>query len=229
MKFKFDIRELEPKSSKRVNLPLECYHCKNTFYIKRASIRYELKRREKKSLKYCSRECFDQSKITRKELQCEFCSKNFTKLICQILKTRHHFCSKSCAAKFNNLHKHTGGKRSKLEEWLEPKLNQKYPQLIIKYNDVEAINSELDIYIPRLKLAFELNGILHYEPLFGEEKLHNIQSNDQRKLQTCFEKNIYFHTIDISSIRDHFKPKKGEFVFNAVCSIIDHKIATTFK
>jgi len=44
-----------------------------------------------------------------------------------------------------------------------------YPDLVIHFNKKDAINSELDIYIPSLKLAFELNGIFHYEPIFGKE------------------------------------------------------------
>ena len=65
-----------------------------------------------------------------------------------------------------------------------------YPNLKIEYNQTNAINGELDIYIPSLKLAIELNGIFHYEPIYGKEKLHAMKTNDKRKFQACLERGI---------------------------------------
>ena len=79
-----------------------------------------------------------------------------------------------------------------------------YPNLEIHYNRKDAINSELDIYIPELELAFELNGIFHYEPIYGAEKLQQIQNNDDRKFQACLEKGISLCIIDTSSLK-YFK------------------------
>lgn len=44
---------------------------------------------------------------------------------------------------------------------------------------------ELDFYIPNLKLAIELNGITHYEPVYGEDKLKRQQLNDTIKRNEC--------------------------------------------
>ena len=82
----------------------------------------------------------------------------------------------SCAATYNNKNKTHGTRRSKLECFIEKKLSELYPDLTIHYNQKDTINSELDIYIPSFKLAFELNGIFHYEPIYGEEKLNQITS-----------------------------------------------------
>lgn len=68
----------------------------------------------------------------------------------------------------------------------------------------DTIKSELDIYIPSLKLAFELNGLFHYEPIFSKEKLDNIQNNDNRKMQACYEKQIELCIIDVSK-QKYFK------------------------
>ena len=54
------------------------------------------------------------------------------------------------------------------------------------------------IYIPSLRLAFELNGIFHYEPIFGQDRLDKIQSNDGNKFQRCQEQGISLCIIDTS-------------------------------
>ena len=41
-----------------------------------------------------------------------------------------------------------------------------------------------------MKLAIEINGIFHYEPIFGPDKLTQIQNNDKAKLRACDEKGI---------------------------------------
>jgi len=96
----------------------------------------------------------------------------------------HHFCSSSCTAQYNAEGIKLGAaERSKLEKWIEPQLQDFYPELEFHFNRNDTINSELDIYIPSLKLAFELNGVFHYEPIFGAELLNKISNNDKRKFQ----------------------------------------------
>ena len=55
---------------------------------------------------------------------------------------------------------------------------------------LEAINSELDVYVPSLNLAFELNGIFHYEPIYGEKKLNQILSKYRFYLKSYLHQNI---------------------------------------
>ena len=75
--------------------------------------------------------------------------------------------------------------------------------LDISYNKKDIIESELDIYIPSLKLAIELNGIVHYEPIYGSDKLTKIQNNDKQKSIRCYEAGIEFATIDTSKCSYH--------------------------
>jgi len=64
-----------------------------------------------------------------------------------------------------------------------------------------VIKSELDFYFPELKFAIELNGIFHYEPIYGQDKLEKIQSNDGRKLIACYENGVELAIVDSSSCK----------------------------
>lgn len=57
---------------------------------------------------------------------------------------------------------------------------------------------ELDIFMPSLRLAFELNGLFHYQPIFGAEKLSKIQKRDRNKTIACHAKQVDLCVIDVS-------------------------------
>ena len=76
-----------------------------------------------------------------------------------------------------------------------------------------------------LKLAFELNGIFHYEPIYGKKKLAQIQNNDSRKFQACIENNIEFCLIDVSQLK-YFKPQNAQKFLDIITSIINLKLAS---
>jgi len=98
--------------------------------------------------------------------------------------------------------KKSGNRRSKLEIILEDHIRIHYPTLELMCNDrTTAHGLELDFYFPAIKLAIELNGIFHYEPVFGEEKLNRIQERDCRKFLTCYRNNIALAIVDSSSVK----------------------------
>ena len=173
---------------------------------------------------YCSYGCAMKNHITRQKVICLQCSVEFEKLPNQMKNSPNHFCSQSCSAKYNNTHKTTGTRRSKLEKWLEEKLHSLYPTMDIKFNNKEVINSELDVYIPSLSIAFELNGIFHYEPIYGSEKLSSIQNNDNRKFQACLEHGIELAIIDTSG-QKYVKPKTSQKYLDIITRIIDMKLS----
>jgi hypothetical protein len=129
-----------------------------------------------------------------------------------------------CSAKYSNAHKTKGSKISKLELLLQSKLPIMYPSLDFRFNKTDAINRELDIYIPALKLAIEINGIFHYEPIFGIKKLINTQNSDKLKLSSCLDKNIELHIIDVSKLL-HFNESGAAKYIEMVKSIIDTKLS----
>jgi hypothetical protein len=169
---------------------------------------------------FCDRKCQNEFQNKEVEVKCQECGTAFSKKQHEIARTKNNFCSRSCAAIYNNKHKKHGTRRSKLEKWLEKQLTQLYPNLEIHFNRKDAIESELDIYIPSLKLAFELNGIFHYEPIYGQEKLAQIQNNDTNKFQACQEKDISLCIIDTSS-QKYFKSKSSEKFLNIITEIIE--------
>jgi hypothetical protein len=171
----------------------------------------------------CSIECRGKSQRTKVEVTCLQCNKNFYKLPKEIKKTPNNFCTQSCAATYNNTHKTKGYRRSKLEVYLEKELPLIYPDLEFHFNRKDAINSELDIYISSLRLAFELNGIFHYEPIYGEHKLKQTQNNDNRKFQACLEQNIELCIIDTSKL-SYFKEKNAKPYLAIICNIINLKL-----
>lgn len=130
---------------------------------------------------------------------CETCGKTSRRGKNELKRCKHHFCSRSCAGKYYNTHKITGVRRSLLEKWLEEKLSEQYPKLEILFNEKKAIGSELDILIPSLHLAFELNGIFHYQPIFGRRKFERIINNDQSKQDGCIARKIELIVLDVSS------------------------------
>jgi hypothetical protein len=205
-------------------LPLQCYICKKIFSKTKKEISQVIHKTNRSFVcKYCSRQCFYKSMITKITLSCKHCGTKFQKTPNQFKKTKNHFCSRSCSTTFHNTHKTQGCRRSKLEIWLEEQLTKIYPSLDIRFNETSAINSELDIYIPQLQVAFELNGIFHYEPIYGPKKLKQIQNNDDRKFQACLEMNIELCVID-SSIFKNFKPHKAQKFLDIITSIVDSKL-----
>jgi len=103
-------------------------------------------------------------------------------------------------------------------------LVSKYSNLDFDFNGKKAIQSELDIYIPSLKLAFEINGIFHYEPIYGQDKLDRTVSNDQRKFAACSENGISLCIIDTSGL-SYFKPKKAQKFLDIITRIIDQTLS----
>lgn len=225
MKPLFTEEEFE-KAGSYDKLKLECKVCKNIFEKQKRIIGWTAKNDQpaykNRSSEYCSSECFGKDSRTGKDYECTNCKKI-------VYRAQHHrrqiknvFCSRSCAATYNNLHKTKGNRRSKLEEWLEIELNKEY-EFEILYNDKTIINAELDIFIPSLNLAIELNGIYHYEPIHGEDKLKQVKNNDGRKFQACIEHKIELCIIDSSGLK-YNKPEKFMKFLNIINEIIKTKL-----
>jgi len=202
------------------DMPVEvsCFKCGNT--IKRYPSELN-----KKNQYWCSYNCrYPDNK--KRLVSCLKCNKEFYKLNAEYIKFPNHFCSHSCSASYNNTHKTYGTRRSKLEIYLEEQIRKHYPQLQLVCNQKSAIESELDFYFPELRFGIELNGITHYEPIYGEDKFEKIQNNDKRKIIACYEKDIELAIIDSSScsyLNEIAKNKYKTLVINLLEKVKNRK------
>lgn len=207
----------------QTRLPLECYYCSNLFTFRKKDILETFNPNLKKTGEFCSRKCKCLYNGQSIKTKCLNCDKEVIKSLAEYKKFPNTFCNSSCAATYNNKHKTTGNRRSKLEIWLEEQLTKLYPDLPIDFNKKSAIGSELDIYIPNLNLAIELNGIFHYEPIYGTNKLDQIQNNDKSKSLACHEAKIDLCIIDTSG-QTYVKPSTSQKYLDIIINIINERL-----
>lgn len=170
--------------------------------------------------KFLCKSCVKLTKISTKvHKSCINCNKIFTVSI----NSLQCFCCQSCSAAYNNTHKKYGIRRSKLEIWVEQELIKLYPNMDFHFNRKSLINSELDIYIPTIKTAFELNGIYHYKPIHSDHQFARIKDNDNKKVQACLALGVDIHIINTSSQR-FFDISSSKLFLDEICNIINMKI-----
>lgn len=116
-----------------------------------------------------------------------------------------------------------GNNRSKLEIFIEQKLKSRYDNINFIFNFKNQIGYELDIFIPNLNLAFELNVIFHYLPIFGEEKLKKVKYKDDVKKKMCLESNIDLYQIDTTE-QDNFNENSSTKYLYFIIDKIEEKL-----
>ena len=141
------------------------------------------------------------------KLECANCSKKFEREKRQVSASKIHgsknaFCTSECAASWNNKHTTRAPRTSKIEQWIQVRVTETFPTLDVHFNHKDAIDGELDIFVPSLKLGIEINGISHYEPIYGEERLKGEQINDELKRKICKERGINLIEVDVSKVKE---------------------------
>lgn len=169
-------------------------------------------------LVYCSNACKKENQNIYYNHICKGCNKNYTSK-----RNDSMYCTGSCRSTNLKLstyaHKAGGKSRSKIELYLEEILPKDFPDIIFNFNDKETIGSELDIYMPQLKIGIELNGIIHYEPIYGESTLIRVQNNDKRKMITCA--NVGVELIVINMGNKGFSKSQREEIYKEIHYIIE--------
>lgn len=193
-----------------------CKACCKTFQIDYRNIKYG-KKIGKIRGQYCSTTCSAIGHNKQKQVQCLNCQIFFIKKNSELTRSKNNFCGSSCSATYNNKHKTKGIRRSKLEIFIEEKIKNEFPDLKLITNKLD-IGYELDFYFPDLKLAIEINGIFHYKPIFGKEKLLKIQANDKDKKRLCKKNKIKLFTYKDKFNR--FTKANGEKCWKEIRKII---------
>ena len=217
----FSVSTIEPntvtenKDSKVKSKQLICPKCGIEF----TRLTKDLNRTARKNTTwYCSNQCRQLGLRKYSLHKCQQCNKEVQRTPCE-LKNKNTFCSRSCSTTYQNSHKTTGTRVSKLKKYLQIKLKELYPNLEFIFNSPTIVGLELDIYVPSLNLAFELNGIFHYEPIFGQDKLNRTNFNDQQKYQACISNGISLCVIDTSK-QKYFKDSTSQPYLDIIIKII---------
>ena len=202
----FTIEEFN-KAKSRDKLPVRCLQCNEIFFATKKDIQTQIKTKQN-SIRFCSLLCNGKSIRNGIKAYCIMCGKEQIRTPSRIKQSGNIFCSHKCAITYRNLHKTNGYRRSKLEFFLEENLPKLFPDLKLVFNDRKVCDGiELDIYIPSLNIAFELNGPIHYQPVFGKTKdektkrFETVKNRDLQKQIICQEKGIELYIVDVSKYK----------------------------
>jgi hypothetical protein len=203
---RIELNKIENLSKKKKLLIKNCKHCSNEFEFK------------KNKRLYCSSKCQINNK-KKYEHSCIGCGKSYTNT-----EKYSKYCSNSCKSINLKLHiyahKRSGKSRSQIELFVETKLLEDFPEVKFIFNDKDIIGSELDVYIPELKLAIELNGIVHYEPIYGEERLIKVQNKDKQKMINCYQQGIELIVIPLGV--KGLSASKTQEIYQGIYNIISN-------
>ncbi len=119
-------------------------------------------------------------------------------------KTGLFYCSKSCRMKHYNANilTRSSNQRSRAEDLLMELIKTDFPALEAIANDRTRLPSklEIDILIPAANLAIELNGPVHYLPIYGEERFRKVQGKDALKSREIHEQGLSLMVLDVSRL-----------------------------
>lgn len=198
-------------------LPLKCVTCGQTFKKTVKLIRESLLPNPPRRLKFCSRKCGDISQIKKTYFVCKVCDKECYCTPSQFKKYSNHFCSRSCSCIYSNIHRKSGIRRSKAEDYLIGLIKSEFPELTLIANERKYLPDglEIDIFCPSIPLAIELNGPVHYFNIWG--KLQIVQNRDLKKQQELQKLNTPLIILNISQFTSRkkcFEFLKKEFENN---------------
>jgi len=108
-----------------------------------------------------------------------------------------------------------------MEVFLENRIKQMFPLTRCLYNDRQTLLTELDFYFPDLRLAIELNGIVHYEPIYGSNQFDKIQNRDKQKQTLCATNGIELIVVPNFG---SFSTKISELMWHEIKTIIETRI-----
>jgi hypothetical protein len=172
------------------------------WYINKQSFEYGVMPVSFKILEdVCPEEVFSLLEISKREYAEEFNQLSKTELILTKVNDSHF---RKLTTKMRNVIENEVrvkfGFKKVGEAWANETLlyqivNEIFPDYrVIRHHRPEYLNYlELDVYIPKLNIAFEYQGIQHFEPVEhwgGKESLEQVKQRDKLKKRLCEENNI---------------------------------------
>lgn len=113
------------------------------------------------------------------------------------------------------------GNRSQAEQIIIDMLRFHFKNLKVLTNDKTAIGKEIDIYLPELKFAIEVDGITHIKPIFGEETLKRTQASDKLKTLLLEDAGIKLYRVVL--------PEKSGDYYTFLKSEVPDKLVVEIK
>ena len=89
--------------------------------------------------------------------------------------------------------------RKLIEGHFNTEFPKSHPEWLVNSHTNRVL--ELDLYSKALKLAFEYNGVQHYEPIYGQDRYLVSLRNDKEKKQRCLENNVKLISIKHMSVK----------------------------
>lgn len=174
-------------------MKLECKNCGKQIYRPPSIV-------ANKQNIFCSKKCHDEFQDMKQEVKCDKCGDMFKKGQCFLDRTKHNFCCTDCASKywFEN-------------SFVETEFENLVKTLGVQYerNTRKVVHPlELDFYFPDIKFAVEINGSVHYEPMYGMGHLAIVKERDKRKREKCKQLGIQLRTIKVGNCkRETYMPR----------------------
>lgn len=189
-------------------VPFACVACGATFHRRKHHVQAALKRgggAGGHTMESCSPDCGRALVSARaSRIVCTECGVHVRRPPSEIAKVRRPFCSRRCSMIYRNRGKDLGKtKRSRGEEYLAELIASEFPGISVQRNvrDVLPSGLEIDLLLPDLGIAIEVNGPVHVLPIYGEDKLSAVQAIDRRKRVEIDAAGLRLVEIDISHCR----------------------------
>ena len=131
-------------------LPMECELCGKTFYAEKANVKFEQKHTERNRLRFCSIKCNSLNRENKIIFNCKNCNKECSRIISETKSKnqKNLFCSNSCSATYNNLHKEDRIKKLKMCAWCKKEFETNHTK---KYCSKNCQNNSHEVGITKRK------------------------------------------------------------------------------
>ncbi len=114
---------------------------------------------------------------------------------------------------------------SKLELYLLDALAKSHTVEFHKTNLTSDSRLEVDLYLPDLKLVIEIDGISHFEPVWGEDRLRKHQASDTKKASMLLSGG--YNILRVKQMTKTLSDKKKRDTLRAILEAIEKFSLTT--